>query len=58
MNEKVFKLSKELFKKENISDENLKFLLETKEDLTPLFKLAKTKRKGVYGNRVYFKRVN
>ena len=55
MNDKVLKISKELYEKENTSDENLEFLLETKEDLKPLFKLAKKKRQEIYKNSVYLR---
>ena len=55
MNERVLKISKELYEKENTSDENLEFLLETKEDLKPLFKLAKKKRQEIYKNSVYLR---
>ncbi len=58
MNDKVLKISKELYEKENTSDENLEFLLETKEDLKPLFKLAKKKRQEIYKNSVYLRRGN
>ena len=55
MNLTKLKISKELYEKENTSDENLKFLLETKEDLKPLFKLASKKRNEIYKNHVYLR---